>query len=220
MLHLGLKEELDSFYPDEDRSASNQVRMMDKALSMLIYDEYVPMPMCRAPEYCQRSVFDQLKSTSNSVESALTGLSSFTQEFVCQSQMFDYESEPNSSFRMAEILSAIAHTAMEEHHVDERDLSGWDISMSPLLEPLQQSPPRSTLFLGSPERKTLFLGKERLADSIKFVHGGIPEPRYPPAALFVRSTDPSPEPNTSLSSWSNVGEEIMEKKEDSEWVIA
>lgn len=213
MLHLGLKEELDSFYPDEDRTASNQVRMMDRALSMLIYDEYVPMPMCRTPVFCQKSVLDQMKSTS-SAESALSGLSSLTHDFM------KADSEPNSSFRMAEILSAIAHTAMEEHHIDGRDLSGWDISMSPLLAPLQQSPPRSTLFLGSPERNTLFLGKDRSTDAVKFVHGGIPEPRYPAAALFIRSTDPSPEPNKSLSSWSNLDEDVMEKKEDADWVIA
>lgn len=214
MLHFGLKEELDSFYPEEDRSSSNQVRMMDKALSMLIYDEYVPMPMCRAPEYCQRSVFDQIKISSG-METALSEFS-----FKAQSQMFGSDSEPNSSFRMTDILSAIAHTAMEEHHVDERDLSGWDVSMSPILEPLKQSPPRPNLFLSAPERQTLFLGKERSTEAIKYVRGGVQESKYPSAGLFIRSTDPASEPNKALSSWSNLGDEAMDLKDESEWVIA
>lgn len=196
MLNCGLKEELDSFYPDEDRTLNPNLKTMDRALAMLIYDEYVPMPMYRSP---------QIRNEATNTASPLSSVKDIMKE--------DY-----SSFKMGDILNAIAHTAMEEHLMDERDLSGWDMSMSPLIEPTH--PSRQTLFLADGSRQTLFLGSEKASSGIKFVHAGMVEPRYPASAAFVRSTSPATEPNGRDGSWSSLDESSRMDVEDADWVIA
>lgn len=196
MLNCGLKEELESFYPDEEHSTIPNLKTMDRALAMLIYDEYVPMPMYRSsPVQNQQS---HAASPLNTVRDILK--------------------EDYSSFKMGDILNAIAHTAMEEHLVDDRELCGWDMSMSPLMESGQTG--RQTLFLGDSGRQTLFLGTEKATSTIKFVHAGMVEPRYPTAGTFIRTSSPSIESNSRTGSWASLGEDSHMDAEDADWVIA
>jgi len=232
MLHLGLQEEMDSFYPDEEHplqpaNSNSNTRMMDRALAMLVYDEYVPMPMCRTAEECPTwsqisvSLRDAMK-TSSAPQSDLTFKS------MLASQEAEVEKRQCSVFTMSDFLSAMAHTGMEDHMLDERDLSGWDVSMSPYLIPdsSSQSPPRQNLFLND-KQMGLYLSPEKAYSSIKFVHEGHVESRYPPASAFIRSTTPIPESNNSkgldATGWSSldeVGQQSGIDMDESEWIIA
>lgn len=198
MLNCGLKEELDSFYPDEDRSSIPNLKTMDRALAMLIYDEYVPMPMYRSSPVQGQSQRPHAASPLNSVR--------------------DIVKEDYSSFKMGDILNAIAHTAMEEHLIDERELSGWDMSMSPFMEATQSG--RQTLFLADNSRQTLFLGSEKASATIKFVHAGMVEPRFPASGAFIRTSSPSIESSRRVGSWSSLDEDAQMDVEDTDWVIA
>ncbi len=210
-LNAGLQDELDALYPHEDR---NQTKMMDRALSMLLYNEYVPMPMTVAPTLCPN--LTHLSSSNSNKGFEPSPLSMLNSATTCMFKHDDY-SQNVINRKVSDLTSTFSQATLEDGMIDKSELSGWDVSMSPIQEPLSTSPPRQILFLNDAEHRTLFLGREHCQDVIKYVKNGMLEPRYPAAAVFIRSLSPA-EPIDPALSWSNLAENDADV--DSEWVIA
>ena len=184
-------------------SESAAIKMMDRALALLVYNECVPLPVYAEPLKAYQQDPHKILATSP------LKVGSITSE--------DMRQDPN----LLAVTSAFASTGLDDSGVDRSDLSGWDLSMSPFQETLElvaESPARQTLFLGDAERQTVFMGGQ---------HSHTTQPSlmylYSSDGMFIRSISPKQHSNTpEESGWTSLqlSEDAVEPALDQDWVIA
>lgn len=201
------------------------VKMMDRALAMLIYDEYVPFPTasyridaglyeaalsspppaptCPKLIECPRETLSIPKVYRPGATPMRCGEVIKFREYSQPLRLGNITEEKTlEELQELELRLAEARLA-EEMEMDtaksEVSFSGWDLEMS-FHDSLDFKP--------AIERQTLFLGEKAPTEE---VHPEIPanhSPSYPQAGLFIRSSQGVPKPALSQSSF------------DDDWVIA
>lgn len=184
-------------------SESAAIKMMDRALALLVYNECVPLPVYAEPLKAYQQDPHKILATSP------LKVGSITSE--------DMRQDPN----LLAVTSAFAATALDDSGVDRSDLSGWDLSMSPFQETLElaaETPARQTLFLGDAERQTVFMGGQ---------HSHMTQPTFKylctAEGMFVRNVNPEQHPSGTIGSgWTSIQlpEDAAEPALDQDWVIA
>lgn len=197
------------------------VKMMDRALAMLIYDEYVPFPTAsfRIDPSAYTSAVSQSAAESKLIEYPretltipkvyLPGAAPMRCGEVIKFRQYSQplklgnitEEKTLEELQELELRLAEARLA-EEMDVDDKSeasFSGWDLEMS-FHDAMELKPTDS--------RQTLFLGEKAPTEQVLPEIPANRSPTYPQAGIFIRSSQGLSKSNSSQSSF------------DDDWVIA
>ena len=199
------------------------VKMMDRALAMLIYDEYVPFPTAtfridaglydaaaKSPSAAVApKLIDYPRETLSIPKVYLPGTAPMRCGEVIKFREYSQPlklgniTEEKTLEELQELEFRLAEARLaEEMDMDaksEASYSGWDLEMS-FHEALEFKP--------ALERQTLFLGQKAPTEPVLPEIPANRSPAYPQAGLFIRSAQSISKSTSSQSSF------------DDDWVIA